>query len=97
MGRPARYHLIYPQGITLQEPALSIGHLPDRPQRRVKPAGRQGLIQLGNLEGRQGKGAEQHGRKGVDRAPYAELALARPELPPEVAEELSDVVTRSRE
>jgi hypothetical protein len=31
------------------------------------------------------------------RAPYAELALARSELPPDVAEELREAVARSRE
>ncbi len=31
------------------------------------------------------------------RAPYAELAMARPELPPEVAEELRAIESRSRE
>ena len=35
-------------------------------------------------------------RIGV-RAPYAELALARPELPPEIADELRAAITRARQ
>jgi hypothetical protein len=40
--------------------------------------------------------ARMAGAIGV-RAPYAELALARPELPPEVADELRTVLDRGRE